>query len=261
MANVCYDLREIILGLREEYRKNAQELSELKEYIMVMNQHIKDFEFLMTKEGHEADTVKLFYRFVEQRNKLQERRDTLARKLGWDVNRENIVPIEKNADQNYEMNRNSHTTVRDQEAFKEQVEKVKNSKFVEQMPGILYTSKGENIANVVDLDISSLSFSQIQNGECVLGIVYDAASDTLRYKNSQWRRTAEDHESAMSLMDALYEVKYPKNHFSEYQQQLIEQSEASTQDIELEVEHREGTYEFKEQPGEKTVVLSKTKKR
>lgn len=261
MANVCYDLREIILGLRGEYRKNAQELSELKEYIMVMNQHIKDFEFLMTKEGHEADTVKLFYRFVEQRNKLQERRDTLARKLGWDVNRENIVPIEKNADQNYEMNRNSHTTVRDQEAFKEQVEKVRNSEFVEQMPGLLYTSKGENTENIVDLDISSLSFSQMKNGECVLGIVYDAASDTLRYKNSQWRRTEEDNESEMSLMDALYEVKYPRDHFSEYQQQLIEQSEASKQNIELEVEHGEGTYTFKEQPGEKTVVLSKAKKR
>jgi len=258
MEKYYYSLGEVILGFRAEYRKNAQELKELKKHIEVMDRRIQKFDFIMTQEGTDQETVKLLFRFLEYRNKLEQRTNILTEKLGLNKNNtalEKTLSVEKNEDNYYGVEGSKRIVITNNELFREQVDKIKQSEFVEQMPNLLFTIGAKGTEEVLEFDISQIKFHQNKNGRLITGLQYDATKDTLCYKAGQEYWTDEK----TSLMDTLYEITVPKLHLSEYQQGLIEESIDRGQSIETGRENTEGIYTFNDQK-EGEVVLAKLRK-
>lgn len=59
MEKQYYTVREIILGLREEYIKNQKELEELKKCIVIRNEEVKSFTFEIGNEKEQEIIVRL----------------------------------------------------------------------------------------------------------------------------------------------------------------------------------------------------------
>lgn len=256
MATDYYSLKEVLLAFREEYQKNARELAVLKKYVKIVDRHLGDLNFHMRSRKGSTEDLQLFCSYIENKNQLQQYIEMLSKKMKFRIHRINIGKVFQDANGIYQINGHYKTEITDNSSFAHQVEEIKKSNFVKEFSQNTIRVNKNNIEHILEQDISELDAFRQEYNDYTIGVSYDPVNDTIAHIDFQHSKQCPEHQ--MLLLDALYDIKYPKEVFSSYQQQIIEKSTAAKKEILIEKD-AQNIYSIDDKEN-KAVILRKVKR-
>lgn len=251
-----YSFKEILLAFREEYQKNAKELAILKKYVTIMDRKLEDLNFYMRTQRSAEEDLKLLCSYIKRKNQLQQYLEMLSKKMGFYIHRTNIGNVEKSATGIYQIKGHYRLEITDNNSFAQQVEKLQKSEFVKEFSQKTICTRKNDIETILEQDISELNASRQRQDQYIVGISYDPVKDTVAHIDFQ--QLKEGPEQQMVFLDAFYDIKFPREAFSTYQQQIIEESKDAKREILIEKEAR-NIYKI-DNKGNEAVILRKVKR-
>lgn len=239
MEKQYYTVREIILGLREEYIKNQKALEHLKNYMTLVNREIEDFRITI---GNKEDE-ELIARFQKRGNILQR----VIKTIMDDYVIEEEEAFHDNEALFYSKNLMINDTRKPE--FKEAVEKIFRSPFVEKIGihSIFLTGKGFDASFGINENGIKLYKTRVTELESVLE--YSAPTDTLLVKSGKY-------SISNANLTGLLDLKVPCMVFKNYHKELIDKNGNKTLYAEVFHPCLKAKFTFHEQSGQ--ILLVKT---
>lgn len=233
MLRDYYYLREVILGLREEYLKNEDHLRNLKPLVDANDHKIEGFNFLIRQTDY--GKPELYCEIEKKKNCIEKMVTKILKNMNYfpvDISDRGIC-LKNNNDEYFIQDDRFSVLVKDlyKEQFAENVQQILNSSFANQIK-VNYL---EFISNQVDSSLF-LTHSMIHFIERDIGLstdsylTYKSRDDKLSYHTNR-----EDIKGF--LLDEYFarclEAQIPREFLSSYHQDIIEQSDSFNKPISI----------------------------
>lgn len=220
-----YTVKEILLGLRQEQVRIAEELKQIEKMLTTYkNDKYQGSHFTNAVIG---EYKSLFYQlccnytFIEKLCYLKQFNESLFRDNSvWAI-------TEKDDKDNYILYHNTKNLVKEgmQESFNEKVESILNDKFVNE----IYLSHCSYKSRILDVKCVGLNYldndaSFINN---IIDLKYQSRNDELSLEVSGRNR----HRTLSGILDEVLNVKIPKKYLREYIQEIIETNPETKKEI------------------------------
>lgn len=240
-----YYLKEIFLGLREEYLQNELLLTKLKEYIILKDKRINDFYFYLY-QNQNLNTTQLWLSLEEKKKSLL---TIICEYLRLSTRNSTECLVTKTNPKNYNLKDNKFNIEFNKEKYRElneDLEIILNSDFVKNML-LDYQDKKNNTK--INLTLSKIIFA-----------TEEYWFDYFSYNKEYFSIVNTINSKAISSNNILnlLETKVPKEYFSNYHKQIIEKNK-DLKEIKIEEDIFKGGYADLEIEEKNGIVLCKKK--
>lgn len=250
MEKNYYELREVIMGLRDEYLKARRQLDELKQYVNVFSIYVNGIHFELFKdENKKAELVACY----EQKNKLLNFWFNHKYK-GYDA-----VFLKRDESDNYYIPAFYTALITNQEKFKEIKEQIRNSDFVDNLWPTYYdclTTEDKRIIKNENAMFYGVMDSGVKLSYCDTTLKYDSLNDKFILEMySKNKNKTSDAEFIKKLLG----IKIPNDLLSQYHKDTIDNNPSRKKLITFSEEHpikKKAQYSI-EDDGQKLVLTRK----
>lgn len=236
MSKDTYTYKEILLGLRNEFIDIESELRELKQYTLANKQYVSDFNYHLSQL--DKDHLPELRVHVERRqSELMKRLRNLLGRFTYYNNQTSALMVKSNngiyyplAGKPFKLGVNPEY----KEEFESLARKLLDSDFAAQMNFKEVTAVDSNDRAAVSTRWYEPHLRLNSRGG-VAQIDYIGRTDRIKYSASS------NMPLTQELLDEMLSLEFPKDAFSEYHQELIEQNPDSSRPILLPSNHEPTT--------------------
>lgn len=205
MEKQYYTVREVILGLRDEYVKNQARLDNLKKYFYIADKNVKSFNF----ETGNINEQQIIARFEKRGNIIQKLLSELLEEYTIE-SRETIYTLESSF---YPKTLNINPSKLSE--FKEEVNKIFGNVFLGKIGITPISLTGKDFDLSFWIDSKGIKLYKRNIMELETSLEYRASTDEIMVKSGTYS------VSSANLM-RLLEIKVPSMAFKNYHKELIE---------------------------------------
>lgn len=208
MARDYYYLKEVLLGLREEYLKNEEKLRKLKSYVICEDDRVEDFYFWLFKN---LDKIEFWIDYEPQKNRL----DAVKKILDMD-NRDDFGLL-----------------FRDKTTHEIQI---KHNKYHTELNPIFIEQLDQDMDKILETDFVKEGQSGSDKICCALSCMeINKPNFNFSYyaQMNEHIYLSANHFITKNFVQDVLATQIPRNYFPEYHQYLIERQEVADKEIEI----------------------------
>lgn len=253
-----YTLKEIILGLHDEYQLHQQELQKLKELCERKENKATDFNFRVFQPENKKPVLLCDYE--PRQNRIQRVMTDLSKKVGYYIYGRNTAYLVTDNNRYYFLCGHKsypvHVRYDDgmEEKFYNQASAILNSTFSNSICSKYIEKNDSNIDAALTIDTRYIQLYIRNNSDKTprSTIWYNPSFDTIEFQSFNGKLNTQHIENTLN-------IKFPSNGLSSYHIQTINMSNLSEKPMVLKPINPTSRIIFEVQE-EKQVILSKTRR-
>lgn len=220
-----YELKDLVLGLRDEYQKNEQLLLALKQYTTICDKRVSDLYFDVHQSFLEDRLPTLGYHLIIKRNKLHQLYVDYAKKKGFYLYGRDYGMVRKDSQSGYQIGKDYHVRVDDEKAFAELSQTILESAFALNIQTHYLELENEQIDCALEIHHGGilLNIRKDQGDLFDSLIVYNSREDKIYF--DIYSKNAKLCDCSSQYLEKALKIEFPKDMFSDYHRDVIDHNE------------------------------------